>query len=237
MALDVYVGTLTRYYTHDWENVVQRQAREQRMKYTLISPDGPVDKLPRADPAEVSNAIARWQQALTQGLGSNLREPISWRETSDAPYFTDRPGYPGYAALVLWAAYADKRDVAVPSALPEDWYNDSVWKAACEKESGTPYRQVLQPEYWLPSEFAFCFKGPSPVNQPAWIGSSLALTRQLEALNAATFAASEADLDHYRTGEFDAPSQLEHAARFTLAVFLDLARKSVEHRLPMLLSC
>ena len=29
MALDVYVGPLTRYYTGEWENVAERAARER----------------------------------------------------------------------------------------------------------------------------------------------------------------------------------------------------------------
>jgi len=237
MALDVYVGTLTRYYTRDWENVAQRQAREQGLKYTLISPDGPVDKLEKPDPTEVSTVIERWRDALNQGLGENIRQPLSWDESANAPYFTDRPSYQGYSGLQLWAAYAAKSDAAAPTELPkEGWSSDPVWEAACEKDSGTPYRQILQPEYWLPCDFDFCFQGPSPVNEAAWIGSSIALLSQLEALNTATFKASESELATYRTGEFEAPTELEHAARFTLSVFLDLAQRSVENRIPMVLS-
>jgi hypothetical protein len=238
VALDVYVGSLTRYYTRDWENVVQQQARIEGYQYTQITPDGPLDQQRRPTVDEVQPAIRAWQEALTRGLGSHLDEPLNWDESPGAPYFTDRPGYPGYSGLLLWASYADKPGVDRPSQLPEDgWYSDPVFTAAIEKESKTPYRQILQPEIWLPCRFDFCFQGPSPVDQPAWIGSSIALLKQVEALNAATFRASEPELASYLKEEFEAASELEHAAKFTLAVFLELARKSVEHRVPMLLSC
>ena len=120
MALDVYVGTLTRYYTREWENVAQRQAREQGLKYTLISPDGPWDKLEKPDPTEVSTVIERWREALNQGLGENISQPLSWDESANAPYFTDRPSYQGYSGLQLWAAYAAKSDAAAPTSLPKE---------------------------------------------------------------------------------------------------------------------
>jgi hypothetical protein len=234
VALDVYVGSLVRYYTDDWENVAQRQAREQGMKYTRITPGGPQRAPTRT---QVAPAIDAWCQALNRGLGANLHAPLSWSEAPDTPYFTDRPGYPGYSGLMLWAVYADKPHLPVPEVLPEGgWYEDPVFVAALERESGTRFRQIIQPAYWLPGNFSFCFQGPSPVGEESFIGSSTALVEQLELLNRSTFSATSEQLASYLQEQIEARNEVEHAAKFTLAVFLDLATKAVAHRLPMLIS-
>ncbi|MEW5985307.1 MAG: hypothetical protein AB1791_01590 [Chloroflexota bacterium] len=39
MAIDLYVGSLTRYYLRDWETVGQVAAREMGMAHVTITPD------------------------------------------------------------------------------------------------------------------------------------------------------------------------------------------------------
>lgn len=36
MGLDVYVGSLTRYYSGDWESVVEQAAREQGLDFHVL---------------------------------------------------------------------------------------------------------------------------------------------------------------------------------------------------------
>jgi hypothetical protein len=43
MGLDIYVGSLTRYYARDWETVVQKHARESGTKLTVERPNEPPD--------------------------------------------------------------------------------------------------------------------------------------------------------------------------------------------------
>jgi hypothetical protein len=233
MAFDVYAGSLTRYYTDRWENVVQKRAREQGYSNQKIGPDGP--RTPPS-PEEVQSAIADWRQAVAQALGEKLSEPLQWEESVSTPYFTDRPGWEGYSALLLWAAYASAPE-APPERIPETgWADDPVFQRAIERDSGTRYRQILQPELWLPADYDFCFNYPSVVQQPTWIGSTGGLRRDLDELNERTFRASEAELARCLTGEFDAATELEHDALFTLALFVSLAREADHHRLPMILS-
>ncbi len=51
MGLDIYAGTLTRYYSHNWKTVVQQWAEENGYSFNCITPDGePADneeKCPR----------------------------------------------------------------------------------------------------------------------------------------------------------------------------------------------
>jgi hypothetical protein len=221
MALDLYAGTLTRYYTRSWENVVERQARLDGVTYRRISPGGDAPPPPAE---EVTPAVEAWCAELTQALGANISEPIGWDEADSRPYFTDRPGWDGYTALVLWAAYAHAPDRQRPASLPEgDFSEDPAFLAMLPRESGTPYRQILQPGLWLPCSYNFAFNGPALTGDSAWMGSTFALRDQLELLKRNTFGASEAADD------------FQQRASFALALFLELSQKACEARVPMLL--
>src|SRR5882724_7787963 len=102
MAFDAHVGTLTRFYRREWENVAQRMARTQGLKYEKIYAGGKPEDPPAAD--EIRQAVTDWCSALTSGLKGHGVEAVSWDERDDQPYFTERPGYDGYGAMLLWAA-------------------------------------------------------------------------------------------------------------------------------------
>ena len=233
MALDVYAGTLTRYYTRDWENVVQRQARLDGYTYQQISPD---DRGPPPAASTIRPVVGSWQIAMTAALGENISAPISWDEADDVPYFTDRPGWQGYSGLLLWAAYAHDLRAVRPSTLPETWSEDPTYVAAVAQGSPTPYRHILQPTLWIPCKFDFVFQGPSLVREPTWIGSVFELQRQLDLLNRETFRASEQQLACYLREEIPECDEVEHAARFSLALFLELTRHACRVGVPLLLS-
>ena len=58
MGLDIYAGTLTRYYSHTWKTVVQQWAEENGYTFNRITPDGePADNEEELSPAEVQAAV------------------------------------------------------------------------------------------------------------------------------------------------------------------------------------
>ena len=53
MGLDIYAGTLTRYYSHNWKTVVQQWAEENGWGFQKITPDGgAADNEEEMSPAE-----------------------------------------------------------------------------------------------------------------------------------------------------------------------------------------
>ena len=51
MGLDIYAGTLTRYYSHNWKTVVQQWAEENGYAFNRITPDGePADNEEKLSP-------------------------------------------------------------------------------------------------------------------------------------------------------------------------------------------
>ena len=62
MGLDIYAGTLTRYYSHNWKTVVQQWAEENGYTFNRITPDGePADNEAEMSPAEVQAAVENWR--------------------------------------------------------------------------------------------------------------------------------------------------------------------------------
>ena len=86
MALDVYVGSLTRYYVGDWQSVGDRTA-----------PPGKA----RKDCERIGKAVLAWREVLGRSLAPHLGEPLGWDESEAAPWFTARPGWDGFGSLVL----------------------------------------------------------------------------------------------------------------------------------------
>lgn len=232
MAFDIYVGGFSRFYSREWENVVQRWARENDTPYTLIGPGGEVEG---ADWDEVAEAVGHWQNAMNQALGEHFDTPLHWDESRDAPYFTDRPGYDGYGALLVWAAHAE-RGSTPPEEYDGEWFTDEAFQECVEPKEGQKYRPIVSGSLWLPGDFPFSFKGGDITGETAHICSNRSLLESLEALNAETFRLSENDLQEaLENGLGDTPN-LKAAALFGFAIFHKLARHSVDAHLPIILS-
>ena len=45
---------------------------------------------------------------------------------ADAPYFTDRPGYDAYGALLVWASHAELGTTS-PEFYSGEWYSDEAY--------------------------------------------------------------------------------------------------------------
>ena len=62
MGLDIYAGTLTRYYSHSWKTVVQQWAEENGYAFNRITPDGEAaDNEEEMSPAEIQTAVENWR--------------------------------------------------------------------------------------------------------------------------------------------------------------------------------
>ncbi len=233
MALDYYVGSLTRYATQDWENVMQVYAREQGMEYHALAPGS--EEEPPQTAEEVGPAVLSWRDAMNAAMGEHFDGPLTWDEGTATPYFTDRPGWKGRHGLLLWAAYAERPQLDPPEALPDELQDDPAYAAVDQAGGSDAYQQILFPSIWLPCPFDFAFGGTDIYGEETVFGSSPTLVGQLEALNAATFGLDRPGLAEAAANQATADDPLEACARYGLAISLQLARKSVEHRLPMLL--
>jgi hypothetical protein len=232
MALDVYVGSLTRYYAGEWENIAEKMARQRGAQSQIVRPAGLADRV--KDPQKIRPAVLSWRSTLSDSLGSRIVMPLEWDESLDAPYFTARPGWDGFGSLVLWAAYAENPAMRRPASLPEEWDNDPALVRSNDQGFRSRYSHLVRNvELWLPSPFEFTFEGEDIDGRRVVIGSAATLRRQLDDLNVATWKAGAAILAEWGREPVADDAPLELNARYAFAVLLDLAQRAVEHKLPM----
>ncbi|MGQ0580409.1 MAG: hypothetical protein ACT4O6_00620 [Reyranella sp.] len=212
MALDVYVGSLTRYYGGVGKQLV-------------AFANGPEHLHP---------AVLAWRAALSERLGDNIAVPLDWDETPAAPHFAGRPGWDGWAALVLWAAYAEHPVLGRPNTLPDEWENDPAL-ARCNAEGfRSRYSHLVRhAELWLPSPFLFTFDGEDVGGHRVVIGSAPTLRRQLADLNAATWKADDRTVTGWGRRRPADNAPLELRARYGFAAMVEATQHAVDHRLPM----
>ncbi|WIM12311.1 hypothetical protein [Enhydrobacter sp.] len=229
MGLDVYVGSLTRYYAGDWENVADKAARERG------EPAGrrPFSDGPR-DAVGIRPRILEWRRALASSLGDRISDPLEWDESEMAPYFTARPGWDGFGSLVLWAAYAEHPSLRAPPALPEAWDDDpALLRCNAEGFRSRFSHLVRNVELWLPNTFRFTFEGDDVDGRRIVVGSVRMLLAQLADLNAATWGVDDDALAQWSRQAPAPGASLEVRARYACAVMTALVRQAVDRDLPM----
>lgn len=236
MGLDVYVGSLFRYYTGDWETVIQQAGREMGYEVEIARVPRPkpglfqrlVEWIRPSDEAALARSIERWRRGLERQVGTNL----TWHEGSDVAYFTDKPAWDCYGALLLWASYDELPD-AKRAATAADWEEDAAYLAAWRSPASRYRHLIADTELWIPADFAEPVTTKSILGQRITVGSSIRLLAELNDLNRRTWNADEEIRRQWRYDGAEYGAPLEISARFALAIFLDLAAESVRRRLPM----
>jgi hypothetical protein len=232
MALDVYVGSLTRYYAGEWENIAEKAARERGASVQARRTGGSANQL--KDPQARHPAIQAWRSLLSESLGSNIARALDWDEAMEAPYFTGRPGWDGFGSLVLWAAYAEHPTLLRPATLPEEWDNDPALMRSNAAGFRSRYSHLVRNvELWLPSSFEFTFEGEDVDGRRVVIGSTMTLRRQLDELNTATWKGDTDTIGQWGRVPADPNASLELHARYAFAILVGLVGQAVEHTLPM----
>ena len=232
MGLDVYVGSLTRYYVGDWETAVQKYGRESGLSVQVIRPNDREETI--RDPEIIRPAVIEWRNNISKELKHLLPEALDWNEEEDAPYFTDKPTWDCYSSVVVWAAHEEQPQFPKPKEHVEDWISDPAFQASNEKGFESRYSQLLQSvELWLPCKFEFTFRADDVGGNEVNIGSSIALFNQLRELNARTWKTDQSITEEWLRQGAGHKAPLEVGARFAFAVFLKLTKASIEHRIPM----
>lgn len=231
MGLDVFVGSLTRYYSGDWELIAQQAAREMGLELQVVRQHHPPDAI--RDPDQIRPIVLGWRDSLSASLSEHLQVPLDWNEGADATYSTDKPTWDCYADLTLWAAYSEHPGLRRPSEHMEQWSEDPAYQLVSNPGTKTAYSHLYDVELWLPCDFDFVFKAEDIAENEILIGSSITLARQLKQLNDRTWRAEKLTLQEWRRDGADCGVPLEFGARFAFAIFWELSAYSVEHRLPM----
>jgi hypothetical protein len=251
VGLDVYVGPLTRYYSFEWETVIQQAGREQGLNVQVMRPPG----FTKPDPHDVLQAVAMWRKAL----GDTIGVPMRWDESAFGAYETDKPGWDGYQAVRFLALHEEFPDVPTPTQIDRR-HLEALDKEPLERrfsevyvrrnpsrigrllgrqppEPMVPprYPDIQTPELWLPITMDPPIHASGPLGNALTIGSVGGLVTELERVNANTVQMDQEDLIAARESGPPDDGAFDPLARFGLAIFLGLARTAHARVQPMIL--
>ena len=194
MGLDIYAGTLTRYYAHNWKSAVQQWAEENGYTFQKITPDGAAvdDEEEEMRPAEVQDIVENWRDQILAAIAAPGHEPYTpWPEDNEKPYYTDKPDWDAFGAMLLVAACRTYEE-PVPPTVEKDW--DFMENPVIARLSGDEERVwslFRGATWWIPLSDSFLFQGPLPTNDTATIGTVGGLRKELEKLNQLAWQADE----------------------------------------------
>ena len=237
MGLDVYVGPLTRYYTGNWETILQQAAKGSDIPVRIIRPNLPnqewfarlLDLFRPRGPAAAARAVRRWRDRLRV----ELRMPdMDWNEYPEAEYATDKPAWDCYGALILWAAY-DELPNAKRRETASEWDQDPAYLTSRMNPHSRYRHLIADTELWLPVEFRAPVRTAAIVGDSIVVGSSVRLLAELRELNSRTWNAGDQQSSQWRYDGAKFGGPLETSARFAFSIFYELAKRSVAARLPM----
>ena len=257
MGLDIYAGTLTRYYSHNWKTVVQQWAEENGYSFNRITPDGePADNEEEMSPAEVQAAVENWRDQILSAISQPGRPPYApWPEDNEKPYYTDKPDWDAFGAMLLVAACRTYEE-PVPSTVEKDWiFGEHPLVARLASDEERVWSLFRGATWWLPLSDSFLFQGSLPTDDTAAIATLGGLRKELEKLNQLAWQADEdtilgwADTEGYPVdgtvdsdGQYSKADIQEHTqydtqslAKFAFSMFWRAMRFAEEQQVPILL--
>lgn len=257
MGLDIYAGTLTRYYSHSWKTVVQQWAEENGWGFQKITPDGETaDNEEEMSPAEIQAAVENWRDQILSAISQPGQPPYTpWPEDNEKPYYTDKPDWDAFGAMLLVAACHTYNE-PVPSTVEKDWnFGEHPLVARLASDEERVWSLLRGATWWLPLADAFFFQAPLPTDNTTAISTVGGLRKELEKLNQLAWQADEdtiltwADTEGYPVdGTIDADGQYSKAdipehtqydtqslAKFAFSMFWRAMRFAEEQQVPILL--
>ena len=256
MGLDIYAGTLTRYYSHNWKTVVQQWAEENGYSFNRITPDGEPADDEELSPTDVQAAVENWRDQILAAISQPDQPPYApWPENNEKPYYTDKPDWDAFGAMLLVAACRTYEE-PVPPTVEKDWiFGEHPLIARLASDEERVWSLLRGATWWLPLTDSFLFQGPLPTDDQTMIATLGGLRKELEKLNQLAWQADEdtilgwADTEGYPVdGTVDSDGQYSKAdipehtqydtqslAKFAFSMFWRAMRFAEEQQVPILL--
>lgn len=180
MGLDIYAGTLTRYYTHNWKTVSEQFAEANGLGFQTIRPQNDSNDSLSTD--ETREIVTQWRDNIISGLGLDPK-PL-WHEDYDiTPYYTDKPDWDAVNALLLYiAAKYSKKRVPVTIEKNIDIFKHPIVKEFIETKD---FELTLYDGngWWLPIQKNIIFNYVLPNSEKSPLATSSLLLAELQRYN------------------------------------------------------
>ncbi len=228
MGLDIYAGTMTRYYSRNWKTIVQQLAEANGHKCELIGNDGNEIK-PLEDQAQISeirDTICDWAEKLASALES-FDTPVThplWDETNEGDYFTDKPDWEAFGALVMLQA-CHIQNCPLPEYVESGWsaFDEPVVKKSMSQKSGVSLLSNVG--HWLPIDDNAMFKVNLPNGDEARVATLKLLKNELDELNRQICKADEQTIHSWRDDKYYIPVKQKKSKSISGILFRKKPRK------------
>lgn len=258
MGLDIYSGKLTRYYSCNWKNIVQQLAEENGHKFVMKDSSGNEIKTVEDNTKieQIRKAVIEWADDFASIIEPPLATPV-WDETTESEYYTDKPDWEAYSALVmLQACYFMNRPL--PKYVESGWnaFEEPVIKEAMSKEIVSSL--IAGVTLWLPIPRDSIFATALPSGDEGAISTVSLLKHELDELNQQIWKADEATILSWRNDKYYFPIKrkepklilrffcsndktqkeqflTEELAQCAYSIFYQAVRFAEEHQVPILL--
>lgn len=258
MGLDLYAGTLTRYYTRNWKTITQQWAEQNGYGFQVVRPDGEAaEGAQQVPPEEVRRYMEHWRDDLLAALQKPDELLLSpWLEDADAtPYYTEKPDWDAFGALLLAAACAVYGE-PVPETVEKGWnYVEHPLIVRLGSDPGEVWSLFRGAEWWLPLAGMHLFRVTLPGGEEKAVGSLSWLRRDLETINQLLWNADDATIRSWETTEgypADAAAQADGTidvdnaqvhtrydtqslAKYAFSLFWQALEFAEQHKTPLLL--
>lgn len=257
MGLDIYAGTLTRYYARNWKTITQQWAEENGWGFQRITPES--DALPDGEemsPAEIQANMEDWRDQILAAVTQSGQAPYApWPEGNETPYYTDKPDWDAFGAMLLVAACRTYGE-PVPETVSKNWmFTEHPLIERLTEDPEKIWSLFRGAAWWIPLPDSFLFQAPLPTGDTAVVATTAGLRKELEKLNALEWQADEetilgwAQTEGYpvdgKAGpdgiltELDIPEHTQYdtesLAKFAFSIFYRALKFSEEQQTPILM--
>ena len=193
MGLDIYAGTLTRYYSHNWKTVVQKWAEENGYTFNRITTDGEhADNEEKLSPSEVQAAVENWRYKILNAISQSDQLYTPWPEDNQRPYYTDKPDWDAFGAMLLVAAchtYGELVPLTVGIRIGFSWI--ILWSSGLHRMRSRCCHPVSGGNLVASTNRQLSFPIHLPTDDQTMIATLGGLRKELEKLNHLAWQADE----------------------------------------------
>lgn len=194
MGLDIYAGTLSRYYARDWKTITQQYAEQMGYAYKTVNEQGQISSQEdRLSYNEVQPIVKEWQRCLLTELSAQCNEhQPAWSESEAQPYYTNKPDWDAFGALQLITACHLTKE-PVPPVLTKGWYDGNHPSITCvsQDQAYAGWSLFRETILWIPINTCIVFTAALPNQRIATIASVKGLQTELEHINRLVWQADQ----------------------------------------------
>lgn len=214
MGLDIYAGTLTRYYTQNWKNVAQQWAEANGYTFKRIVPNGEPEAVDVISAEEIQAEAARWRDKILRAIAPEGHDPLpAWEEDDTKPYYTDKPDWDAMNALLLFAACKMYGEEVPPLFDNGGTFEDYPVSQRAYGDERMRWSLFNGAVCWLPVAEPLSAQAPLPTGEQVIVSTVGALKEELERINDLSWQADEETILAWAGSEGRSTAAVESAER------------------------